>query len=85
MVSLLQSSKPVILDNLISVKAAAEYSGYSPQYLRRLLRIGKLPGLKLGQMWLIEMKSFEKYISRQGIHRIIVLDQNEKLSANEES
>ncbi len=63
MVSLLQSSKPVILDNILSVKTAAEYSGYSPQYLRRLLRIGKLPGLKLGQMWLIEMKSFEKYIS----------------------
>ncbi|MBW8012267.1 MAG: helix-turn-helix domain-containing protein [Chloroflexi bacterium] len=63
MVSLSQSSKPVILVNIISVKAAAEYSGYSSQYLRRLLRLGKLAGLKLGQVWLIEMESFEWYLS----------------------
>jgi len=54
MVSLLQSSKPVILDNIISVIAAAECTGYSQQYLRRLLRRGKLNGLKLGQVWLID-------------------------------
>ena len=55
-------SKPFVLDNCISVKDAAEYSGYSSQYLRRLFRLGKLAGLKLGQLWLIEMKSFEKYL-----------------------
>jgi excisionase family DNA binding protein len=66
MVSLLQTSKPLILDNIISVKAAAEYSGYSSQYLRRLLRLGKLAGLKLGQMWLIDMDSFELYLSEVG-------------------
>lgn len=66
MVSLSQSSKPVILDNIISVKAAAEYSGYSPQYLRRLLRLGKLAGLKLGQVWLIDMDSFYGYLSDVG-------------------
>ena len=56
-------SKPVILDNIISVKAAAEFSGYSSQYLLRLLRLGKLAGLKLGLVWLIEMKSFDWYFS----------------------
>jgi excisionase family DNA binding protein len=64
--SLSQSSKPVILDNLISVKAAAEISGYSQQYLRRLLRQGKLAGLKLGQVWLIEMESLQWYLSDLG-------------------
>ena len=56
-------SAPVVLNNLISVKAAAENSGYSLQYLRRLLRSEKLSGLKLGQVWLIQMDSFEAYLA----------------------
>jgi len=63
MISLSQSSNPVILDNKISVKAAAQYSGYASQYLRRLLRLRKLTGFKVGQVWLIEMESFERYLS----------------------
>jgi len=62
MVSLSQSSKSMILNNIISVKVAAEYSGYSPQYLRRLLRLRKLVGLKLGQVWLIDMDSFQLFL-----------------------
>ena len=52
---------PVVLNNLISVKDAAECSGYSLQYIRRLFRLEKLAGLKLGQVWLIQMESFEMY------------------------
>jgi excisionase family DNA binding protein len=55
---------PFVLNNLISVKAAAEFSGYSHQYLRRLMRTGKLAGLKLGQVWLIQMESFEEYLAK---------------------
>ena len=54
---------PVVLNSLISVKDAAECSGYSQQYMRRLLRAGKLAGLKLGQVWLIQMDSFEAYLA----------------------
>ena len=54
---------PVVLNNLISVKDAAECSGYSLQYIRRLLGLEKLAGLKLGQQWLIEMGSFETYLA----------------------
>ena len=53
---------PIVLNNLISVKDAAECSGYSLQYIRRLLRLDKLAGLKLGQVWLIQMDSFEAYL-----------------------
>jgi|GEM_PF-581842 len=53
---------PEIVNNCISVKAAAGSTGYSQQYLRRLLRSGKLTGLKLGQVWLIELDSFEDYL-----------------------
>ena len=54
----------VVLNNLISVKVAANYSGYSLQYLRRLLRAGYLNGLKVGQLWLIDKKAFDAYIEK---------------------
>jgi excisionase family DNA binding protein len=56
------SSPPIVFNNHISVKTAARYSGYSLQYLRRLLRTGKLTGLKIGQVWLINKDDFEDYL-----------------------
>ena len=54
-------SPEVVLEKHISVKAAAEFSGYSIQYLRRLLRGGQLEGVKIGQVWLINLASLETY------------------------
>ena len=51
----------IVLEKHISVKAAAEFSGYSIQYLRRLLRSGRLEGIKIGQVWLIKLASLETY------------------------
>ena len=39
-----------VLEKHLSVKAAAEYSGYNGQYLRRLLRAGRLDGTRIGQV-----------------------------------
>jgi len=47
--------------NYITVQSAARYSGYNPQYIRRLLRNGKLQGVKIGQVWLIKLASLEEY------------------------
>jgi len=52
----------VVVNNHISVQAAADFSGYSLQYIRRLLRYGKLAGLKIGQVWLIEKSAFKAYL-----------------------
>ena len=52
----------VVLEKHISVKAAAEFSGYNSQYLRRLLREGRLDGIKIGQIWLINLNSFQAYV-----------------------
>jgi len=54
----------LFLTNHISVQTAASYSGYSTQYLRRLLRIGKLEGTKIGQLWLVEKGAFDHYIEQ---------------------
>ena len=53
---------PTLVINCISVKDAAYHSGYNIQYLRRMLRSGALEGIKIGQMWLIEMESLETYL-----------------------
>ena len=55
----------IVLEKHVSVKAAAGFSGYNVQYLRRLLRNGHLEGIKIGQIWLIKMTSLETY-SRNG-------------------
>ena len=56
------SEIPMVFNNCISVKAAAFHSGYNVQYLRRLLRDGRLTGMKLGQTWLIDKVRFDVYL-----------------------
>ena len=56
------STNPIVFNNCISVKAAAFHSGYNVQYLRRLLREGRLTAVKLGQTWLIDKRTFEAYL-----------------------
>ena len=58
------SEIPIVFNNCISVKCAALHSGYNVKYLRRLLRDGRLSGVKLGQAWLIEKSDFEAYLLR---------------------
>ena len=62
MVSSIETITHQVLNNCISVQAAAFYSGYSTQYLRRLLRTGKLEGIKIGQLWLVEKGVLDSYI-----------------------
>ena len=57
-----ESPFPFVFNNCISVKAAAFHSGYNVQYLRRLLRDGRLTGMKLGQSWLVDKSTFDAYL-----------------------
>jgi len=52
----------VLINQHISVQGAAEVTGYNIQYLRRLLRSRTLKGIKIGQMWLIEMESLKAHL-----------------------
>ena len=62
MISLNQTISLQVLNNHISVQMAALYSGYSLQYLRRLLRSCKLEGIKIGQLWLVDKNALDLYI-----------------------
>ena len=58
------STNPIVFNYCITIKDAAFYSGYNIQYLQRMLRSGVLEGVKIGQMWLIEMYALEAYLKR---------------------
>jgi len=64
MISFNRIDSPQVLNNHISVQVAVSYSGYSLQYLRRLLRTGKLEGIKIGQLWLVDKGAFDLYIEQ---------------------
>jgi len=68
LVCALVDSPGFVLEEHISVKAAAEFSGYNIQYLRRLLRAGRLEGMKIGQVRLNSMLSREVYLKRRWAH-----------------
>jgi hypothetical protein len=46
------------------VDIAAELSGYSPQYLRRLLRDGEIIGEKRRGVWVVDYLSLRDYMDR---------------------
>jgi excisionase family DNA binding protein len=54
----------LVVEKHITVQSAAEALGYNVQYLRRLLRAGKLDGIKVGQVWLIRLDSLLAYFER---------------------
>ena len=53
---------PEFTDEYITVRTAAEFSGYNQQYLRRLLRKGVFQTRKIGQIWLIDQRDFKDYL-----------------------
>jgi len=54
----------ILKETHISVSAATKTTGYNAQYLRRLLRNEKLQGTKIGQIWLIKLKSLDDFLQQ---------------------
>jgi len=52
-----------VIDNHITVQEAAEITGYNAQYLRRLLRAGKMEAIKISQIWLVNLASLQAYFN----------------------
>jgi excisionase family DNA binding protein len=46
-----------------SIKEASERTGYNEEYLRRLIRHGKIEAVKVGPAYLIRVDSLERYVS----------------------
>ena len=48
-------------DEWLTVSQAAELSGYHPEYLRELIRNGKIAGQKFGIVWQVSRRSLLAY------------------------
>lgn len=48
----------------LTIKEAAEISGYSRAYLAELLEKEKLQGRKIGPMWLVKEESLRAYMAQ---------------------
>jgi len=46
----------------MTVKEAAEWSGYHPEYLRELIRSGKIAAVKKGGSWWVSRQSVGDYL-----------------------
>jgi hypothetical protein len=46
----------------ITVNEASRLSGYSPEYLRRLIRNSKIKAEKISIVWVVERSSFLSYL-----------------------
>ena len=51
--------------SLISLVEAAQISGFSQGYLRRLMREGKVWGTKIGRDWLTTEEAVKNYLSTE--------------------
>jgi len=68
MLSIFGREEEVVLGKYVSIATASSRSGYCEQYLRRLVRNGKLNGIKVSQIWFIDANNLRTYLDNaQGI------------------
>ena len=53
------------LDDLITLKEAAQISGFTTRHLRKLAINGDIWATKLGHNWLTTSQSVEEYLARE--------------------
>lgn len=53
------------MEDWLTTYAAAEVSGYNPDYIRQLIRSEKVVGRKWGQSWQVSRRSLEEYMKNE--------------------
>lgn len=61
----LEDPLPVPLPRLLEVGQVAHRMSVSQEYVRRLIRDGTLPAIRLGVMWRIDPVDLQAFIDRQ--------------------
>ena len=59
-----QNSSGVDMSKLISVTEAANQTGFSRAYFKKLLSNGRLKGQKVGHFWAIDSDDLDKFMSK---------------------
>jgi excisionase family DNA binding protein len=50
-------------ENYIDTREAAQLSGYTEQYMRKLVRLGRIQGKKIRRDWLLDRDSLKKFLA----------------------
>ena len=58
-----ENDKQPKLDKLISLSEAAEFSGLSVSFIRRLVGDGRIWGMKIGRNWITTEDAIKKYLA----------------------
>jgi excisionase family DNA binding protein len=53
-----------MIDELITTAEAADISGYHQEYVRSLLKEGRIEGKKFGPIWQVSRTSLTKYLEK---------------------
>lgn len=64
------------MESILTTKEVAEQLGYSQQYVRKLLRNGRLPGYKLGKAWAIPASDLEELDDKKALLDSKLSDKN---------
>ena len=54
-----------LTSELISVTEASEISGFTPAYIRRLIRQNRIEGVRIGRNWLTTRRAIQEYLSTE--------------------
>ncbi len=52
------------LTEYIETSEAAKELNYHVEHVRRMMREGRLKGIKIGRTWLVQKKSLEEFVAR---------------------
>lgn len=62
--------------NAVSAEDAAKIIGIQPIHLRKLVREGKIKGVKIKKHWYCDLDSIREYINKNGLHKSKVVEIN---------
>ena len=51
-------------ENWITIQDACQMTGYNAEYLRRLIRNGKVKARKVSIVWVVDQSSLREYVSQ---------------------
>jgi excisionase family DNA binding protein len=54
------------LGDWLTIREAAELTGYNQAHIRRLLRQGKIACQKFGVVWMVEKPDLLRYVAEEG-------------------
>lgn len=52
-------------DRLLTIEQAADYLQIAPKTVREWLRVGRLPGVKIGRVWRIREASLRAWVEQR--------------------